>query len=108
MQALPDAMEIDSQTYLVLVTRGVAVDAAGLPALVETEAPYIGLIGSKRRWQHTREKLIAAGLTEEEIGRIKTPIGLDIKDETPEEIAVSVMAEIIALRNADQRHTRKI
>lgn len=108
MQALPESMEIDSQTYLVLVTRGVDVDAAGLPALIESDAPYIGLIGSKRRWEHTREKLVKAGLTEEEIGRIKTPIGLEIHAETPNEIAVSIMAEIIALRNKGKRHYRKI
>ncbi len=108
MQALPDEMEIDSQTYLVLVTRGVDVDAAGIPALLETEAPYIGLIGSKRRWAHTREKLVEAGLSEEMIARIKTPIGLDISAETPNEIAVSILAEIIALRNEGTRHTRKI
>jgi len=108
MQALPEAMEIDKQTYLVLVTRGVEIDAAGLPALLETQAPYIGLIGSKRRWDHTREKLKAAGLKDEEIDRIKTPIGREINAETPEEIAVSIMAEIIALRNEGKRHTRKI
>lgn len=108
MQALPDEMEIDSQTYLVLVTRGVDVDAAGIPSLLETEAPYIGLIGSKRRWAHTREKLVEAGLTVEQIARIKTPIGLEINAETPNEIAVSIMAEIIALRNQGKRHARKI
>jgi len=107
MQDLPDRMEIDSQTYLVLVTRGVAIDAAGLPALLGTEAPYIGLIGSKRRWDHTREKLVEAGLKDEEIGRIKTPIGIEISAETPQEIAVSIMAEIIALHNEGKRHTRK-
>jgi len=108
MQSLPDEMEIDSQTYLVLVTRGVDIDAAGIPALIKTDAPYVGLIGSKRRWDHTREKLESAGLMEEEISRIKTPIGLEINAETPKEIAVSIMAEIIALRNEGKRHYRKI
>ena len=108
MQALPEEMEIDSQTYLVLVTRGVDVDAAGIPALLETEAPYIGLIGSRRRWEHTRERLLDAGLSDEAISRIKTPIGLEINAETPQEIAVSIMAEIIALRNEGSRHYRKI
>ncbi len=107
MQSLPEEMEIDSQTYLVLVTRGVDIDAAGIPALVKTEAAYIGLIGSKRRWDHTRQKLEEGGLTEEEIGRIKTPIGLEINAETPREIAVSILAEIIALRNEGKRHFRK-
>ena len=108
MQDLPDEMEIDSQTYLVLVTRGVEIDAAGLPTLVDTDAPYIGLIGSKRRWDHTREKLVKAGLSDEEIDWIKTPIGIEISAETPREIAVSIMAEIIALRNEGKRHYRKI
>ena len=108
MQALPEEMEIDSQTYLVLVTRGVDVDAAGIPALLETEAPYIGLIGSRRRWEHTRERLLDAGLSDEAISRIKTPIGLEINAETPKEIAVSILAEIIALRNEGSRHYRKI
>jgi xanthine dehydrogenase accessory factor len=108
MQDLPAEMEIDSRTYLVLVTRGVDIDAAGIPSLLKTAALYIGLIGSKRRWAHTREKLIEAGLTEEDIARIKTPIGLEIGAETPEEIAVSIMAEIIAFQNEGKRHTRKI
>lgn len=108
LQDLPDQLEIDAQTYLVLVTRGVDVDAAGIPALLATDAAYIGLIGSKRRWEHTREKLIEAGVTEEDIQRIKTPIGFSINAETPKEIALSIMGEIIALRNADVGHYRKI
>ena len=108
MESLPGELEINSQTFLVLVTRSVEIDAAGIPALIKTDAPYIGLIGSKRRWDHTREKLKEAGLTEEEIGRIKTPIGLEIEAETPREIAISIMAEIIALKNEGKRHYRKI
>ena len=108
MSKLPEHLEIDSQTYLVLVTRGVDVDAAGLPALLETEAPYIGLIGSKKRWEHTQEKLRDAGVAEQSIQRIKSPIGFAINAETPDEIAVSIMAEIIELRNSGKRHYRKI
>jgi xanthine dehydrogenase accessory factor len=108
MSQLPEHVEIDSQTYLVLVTRGVDVDVAGLPALLETEAPYIGLIGSKKRWEHTQAKLGEAGISQESIQRITSPIGLAINAETPDEIAVSIMAEIIALRNGGKRHYRKI
>lgn len=108
MSQLPGEIEIDLNTYLVLVTRGVDVDVEGLPSLLETEAAYIGLIGSKRRWSHTREKLQEIGITEEQISRIKSPIGLDINAETPEEIAVSIMAEIITLRNETRHHLRKI
>ncbi len=107
IQEIPKQMVIDSQTYLVLVTRGVDVDVAGLPALLDTDAPYIGLIGSKRRWEHTQEKLRAAGIHDEAIQRIKSPIGLSIQAETPDEIAVSIMAEIISNRNQSTKHTRK-
>ena len=103
LELLPEAIEIGPQTYLVLVTRGVEVDVVGLPPLLETDAPYIGLIGSQRRWAHCQEKLREAGVTEEQINRITSPIGLDIHAETPDEIAVSIMAEIIALRNKDVR-----
>lgn len=107
MNELAGEIDINPNTYLVLVTRGVDVDVAGLPSLLETEAAYIGLIGSKRRWNHTREKLQEIGITEEQISRIKSPIGLDINAETPEEIAVSIMAEIINHRNKNKRHLRK-
>jgi xanthine dehydrogenase accessory factor len=101
-------MDIGPQTYLVLVTRGVEVDVEGLPALLATDAPYIGLIGSKKRWTHCQMKLKEAGVDEAQIGRITSPIGLDIHAETPDEIAVSIMAEIIALRNKDTRAPRKV
>jgi len=104
---IPDEIPIDSQTYMVLVTRGVDVDVAGLPSILKSETPYIGLIGSKRRWNHTKEKLLEIGISMEDIGRIKSPIGLNINAETPEEIAISIMGEIINQRNEDKRHLRK-
>lgn len=108
MSELPENLEIDSKTYIVLVTRGAEVDIAGLPELLEEEPAYIGVIGSKKRWAHTREKLLEAGLTEVDLAAIKSPIGLFINAETPEEIAVSIMAEIIAFRNEGKRHYRKV
>ena len=107
MSDIPTHLDIDFQTFFVLVTRGVEVDVEGLPALLDTHAPYIGLIGSQRRWRHTQEKLQAAGISDEKILRIKSPIGLDIHAETPDEIAVSIMAEIITLRNEGKQHFRK-
>ena len=100
---IPAHMDIDHQTYFVLVTRSVDVDVAGLPFLLDTDAAYIGLIGSTRRWSHTQEKLTAAGISGEMLARIKSPIGLDIHAETPDEIAVSIMAEIISIRNRENR-----
>jgi xanthine dehydrogenase accessory factor len=98
MQNLADQTNINRQTYLILTTRGVATDVPGLPALVKSPAAYIGVIGSRRRWSMTVKGLMENGISEESIARIHSPIGLELQAETPEEIAVSIMAEIIMLR----------
>jgi xanthine dehydrogenase accessory factor len=92
------AFNVTGNTYIVAVTRNVLVDRQILPRLLETAAPYIGVIGSRRRWQETMKLLRADGLSEEQMGRFHSPIGLELHAETPEEIAVSIMAEIIMLR----------
>lgn len=99
MSEIPSRIKINPQTYIVLTTRGVSVDTQGLPALLESQAAYIGVIGSKRRWTMTRHALIEMGVAAEVIDRVRSPIGLELNAETPEEIAVSIMAEIIMLRN---------
>lgn len=99
MQDLPQHLKITQQTYLVLTTRGVNVDVPGLPALLDTSAAYIGVIGSRKRWITTRKALEEAGVPQEKIKRVKSPVGMDIHAETPEEIAVSIMAEVIRARN---------
>jgi xanthine dehydrogenase accessory factor len=95
LEELPDRTRIDDQTYIVLVTRGVPVDIAGLPSLLETPAAYIGVIGSKRRWETSAKQLLEQGLDEEKIQRVHSPIGLELGAESPEEIALSIMAEIV-------------
>jgi xanthine dehydrogenase accessory factor len=99
MSQLPREMKITSQTYIVLTTRGMSVDVEGLPDLLASHAAYIGVIGSRRRWSETRKALLDAGVTEAELNRVHSPMGLELNAETPEEIAVSIMAEIIMLRN---------
>jgi xanthine dehydrogenase accessory factor len=98
MGELPKHRKITPWTYLVLTTRGVAVDVPGMPALLDTEAAYIGVIGSRRRWTTTLNQLRAAGISDEKLKQVRSPIGLELHAETPEEIAVSIMAEIIMLR----------
>lgn len=98
MEDLPQHLKINHRTYLVLTTRGVVVDATGLPPLLESDAAYIGVIGSRRRWKMTVDKLKEIGVSEERIARVHSPIGLELQAETPEEIAVSIMAEILMLR----------
>ena len=98
MAELPLHLNITRQTALILTTRGNNVDVAGLPALLESQAGYIGVIGSRRRWSETVKSLNEAGISDEQLKRVHSPIGLGIGAETPEEIAVSIMAEILMLR----------
>ena len=98
IREFPELVDITENDYLVLTTRSVTLDVEGLPALLETGAAYIGVIGSKRRWETTVEALIDSGIKPDVLDRIQSPIGLEIHAETPEEIAVSVMAEIIMKR----------
>ena len=95
MAELPKLMDITETDYLVLTTRGVPLDVEGLPSLLATRAAYIGVIGSRRRWETTQEALVASGVDPDSFDRVHSPIGLEIHAETPEEIAVSVVAEII-------------
>lgn len=98
MAELPRRLAITSSTYLVLTTRGMNIDVEGLPVLVDTPAAYIGLIGSQRRWAMAKKAMLDRGVPAENLDRVRSPIGLELHAETPEEIAVSILAEIIMLR----------
>jgi xanthine dehydrogenase accessory factor len=96
---LPQHTNIDAQTYIACVTRGLPVDIELIPALLQTSAPYIGLIGSLRRWTLTEKALKEQfGLSDVSLSRIRAPIGLELEAETPKEIAISILAEIIMIR----------
>ena len=99
MKDLPGVVKINRNTFIVLTTRGSGVDVEGLPALLSTPARYIGIIGSKRRWLVTAKALAENGISQEEINRVHSPIGIEIQAETPEEIAVSIMAEVLMVRH---------
>jgi len=99
MEELPRHLAIDRRTYLVLTTRGASVDIAGLGPLLDTAAAYIGVIGSRRRWATTAKALREKGIPEEKINRVHSPMGLELQAETPQEIAVSILAEILMIRN---------
>jgi len=83
---------------IVMVTRNVDLDVDLLPVLLATSAGYVGLMGSRRRWETTRARLSEAGIATADLDRVMSPIGVDIDAETPEEIAVSILAEVIAAR----------
>jgi len=99
MDELPKHVNIDRRTYLILTTRGSSVDAAGLAPLLDSHAAYIGVIGSKRRWATTVKALKTQGISDEKIAKVHSPIGLELQAETPEEIAVSILAEVLMVRD---------
>lgn len=98
MSELPKQMVITPRTYLILTTRGVTVDIEGLPALLETPAGFIGVIGSRRRWSVTEKTLAEKGIPAALLKKIRSPVGIELHAETPEEIAVSILAEIMMIR----------
>ena len=99
MASVPEKLEITPRTFIVDVSHGSDVDIAGLPSILKSEAAYFGVIGSKKRWAATLAGLRAQGVSEDLIAKVKSPIGLAIKAETPEEIAISILAEVIEKKN---------
>jgi xanthine dehydrogenase accessory factor len=99
MRKLTEHLKVNRQTYIVITSRGSGVDAAGLPALLESEPAYLGVIGSRRRWLTTVKALKEKGVSEEKIAKVHSPMGLELNAETPEEIAVSILAEILMVKD---------
>jgi xanthine dehydrogenase accessory factor len=90
---------IDRATYIAVLTHDPKLDDAALELAVRSPAAYIGAMGSRRAQEKRRERLVEKGLTDEELGRIAAPIGLDLGGLTAEETALSIMAEVVAVRN---------
>jgi xanthine dehydrogenase accessory factor len=99
MAELLRGMEITSQTYIVLITRGHQYDEPCLREVIHSPAKYIGMIGSKRRIKACFIRFRDEnGIPEELLKRVYAPIGLDIKAESPEEIALSIISEMVKVR----------
>ncbi|VAX42754.1 Xanthine and CO dehydrogenases maturation factor, XdhC/CoxF family [hydrothermal vent metagenome] len=92
-------LAIDENTFCVIVTRGHHHDEEALFHLAETSASYVGMIGSKRKIRLIMEDLIREGISLEALQRVQAPIGFDIGSQTVPEIAISIVAELIAHRN---------
>lgn len=92
-------LDIDNGTYCLIVTRGHQHDEEALYHLAETPARYVGLIGSQRKIKMIFEDLLREGISREALSRVYAPLGLDIGSQTVPEIAVSIVAELIAHRN---------
>jgi xanthine dehydrogenase accessory factor len=93
-----EKIEVAPSSYIVIVTRGHRYDQLVLSKAVETPASYVGLIGSRAKITRICRTLLREGASRERLDRIRAPIGLDIGSRTPEEIAVSITAQIIAHR----------
>lgn len=94
---------LDERSYVVIVTRDHQVDQALLEALLPYDLGYLGMIGSQRKVKVFRQRLINKGVSVERLNRVHAPIGLDIGADTPEEIAVSIVAELIRVRAERRR-----
>ncbi|WP_319543280.1 XdhC/CoxI family protein [uncultured Pseudodesulfovibrio sp.] len=94
-----DALCMDENSYVIIVTRGHMHDRTVLAEALRTKARYVGMIGSKKKRDKIYESLLADGFTQQDIDRCHCPIGLTIGAQTPEEIAVSICGELIQVRS---------
>lgn len=97
-EVLPD-YTLDAYTYAVVLSHDPKIDDNALHLLLPSKATYIGALGSKRTHAKRVKRLEEAGFSEEQIARIHAPIGVDINAKTPKEIALSIMGEIIKVKN---------
>lgn len=93
----------DADTYFIIVTRGHRYDEQCLEEIVKKRHAYIGMIGSRRRVALVKEHLLERGCDKKILDEIYSPIGLNIGAETPEEIGVAIIAEIIEVKNKKKR-----
>ncbi|MFR5782556.1 MAG: XdhC family protein, partial [Oscillospiraceae bacterium] len=92
------SVTIGPEDYICIMTRGHAYDTIVQAQALRTPACYIGVIGSRAKTAGVQKQLRTMGFTDEDFKRITTPIGLDIKAETPAEIAISIAAQMIEIR----------
>ncbi len=93
-----ERLELDADTAVVVLTHEERLDVPALTAALASEAFYVGAIGSRKTQAKRRERLLEAGVPEERLDRISGPAGLDLGADTPAETAVSILAEILAVR----------
>ena len=100
---LPTTLCIDEDTYVVVATRGHQHDAVVVDQIARMETRYLGMLGSRRKVALTWKLLEAQGIPRSRLDRIHAPVGLSIGADTPEEIAISVVAELVATRRSGSR-----
>jgi xanthine dehydrogenase accessory factor len=102
IDAALSGLEIDANTFCIIVTRGHNHDEEALYHLAETPARYLGMIGSKRKIKLIFDDLLREGISRQALARVHAPLGFDIGSQTVPEIAVSIVAELVAHRNLGQ------
>ncbi|MEP7170334.1 MAG: XdhC family protein [Bacteroidota bacterium] len=98
---LKDFIPDGENNYVVIMTFGYRTDKVALKALIDKNFKYLGVLGSKSKIENMFDELRTEGISENQLKKINAPIGLNIKSETPEEIAVSIAAEIIKVKNSN-------
>lgn len=100
------AVALTEDSYVVLITTDHVSDEAALRTVITSPAHYIGMIGSRAKCETIIEHLRADGITEAQLSRVYAPIGLDLGGPTPEEIALAILAEIVAVRRGGSGRMR--
>lgn len=96
-------LNVGEDSYIVIYTIGHVVDEKCLEFAAGTEAKYIGMIGSRKKAKEVKERLMQKGVPQQQLDRVHAPIGIEIGAETPEEIAISILAEIVQVRRTGGR-----
>ena len=97
---------IDGDSYLVIVSRGHLYDKVVLEQVLRSKAAYIGMIGSRSKRDLVYAEIISHGFTKEELERVFSPIGTNIGAETPEELAISIVGEMVKVRSEKNLHKK--
>ncbi len=98
MEVFAESVSSDPKTYIIVLSRGFSRDKAILGQLLRKEFRYLGMIGSQRKIESMVTELKKEGIPEKIFSMLKSPVGLDIGAETPEEIAISIAGEILAIK----------
>jgi xanthine dehydrogenase accessory factor len=97
--AVLDGAALDASCYVLTLTHDLKFDIPTLARALRSEVRYIGALGSRRTHERRKQRLLAEGFAEADLSRIHTPIGLDIGARSPEEIALAILAELVAVRH---------
>ncbi len=101
-------IHVNRDTYIVIATRGYEGDLNSLREVIDKEANYIGMIGSKKKWLKVKETLLSENVELEKLEKVYAPIGLDIASNDVDEIAFGIMAEILLVKNKGNLSHRKM